>query len=440
MKAVLSNRIFLEYTEPLMDKIRDELTYHIPSRNPSQPLPEIVQTFNRISDKVVSIPIGRHDLIPYDYEIIDKRIKKDVEWPAACIDIKLRESQQYVHDNVVSNCIINAPVAWGKTFTAMLIARKLRQKTLVVVHTGLLLDQWVKQYEIMFKESPSVLGQSKKSWDKCVTVATIQTLIKHIDVIADEFGTVIIDECHHIPATTFRGILDKLKAHYKIGLSGTVERKDGKHVIFNDYFGSIRFAPAAENYMKPEVLRITTDIFFSNADDFNAKNFASMLTLLANKKEYVDCILSTSLELAAVGHVVLCVSERIDLLKNCYEQSKEVSVLITGELNAKNRELALDKVRRGQAKIIWGSMNIFSEGFSENMLSCLVLAAQINNEPLLTQLIGRVTRLYPNKKTPIIVDVSLMGKGVQQGARNRLLHYANCGYKIHTIQRKYGNL
>mgnify|MGYP000855149919 CR=1 FL=1 len=44
MKAVLSNRIFLEYTPEMMDKIREKFTYSIPSKNPRSPMPELIQT------------------------------------------------------------------------------------------------------------------------------------------------------------------------------------------------------------------------------------------------------------------------------------------------------------------------------------------------------------------------------------------------------------
>lgn len=435
-KAVISNRIFIEYDEPLMDELRKQLTYNIPSRNPANPTPEIIQTYNRISDRVVSIPSGRIDLIPEEHKIIDSRVKVPHVWPSC--SVVLRDSQQYVHDNVEGSCIINAPVSWGKTFTALLTAKKLGQKTLVVVHTSLLRDQWVSECTKIFGKAPSILGNGKKDWSKWLTIATVQTLNKVMSELTEEFGTLIIDECHHIPATTFKSVLDKSKAFYKIGLSGTVERKDGRHVIFNDYFGPIRFVPKSENSMMPEVLRVKTNIRFGSAEDFNAKNFAAQVSLLANNPYYIDAVVSTALEMVSLGHRILVVSERIDLLKAGYEATKDLSVIITGE--TKDRDEAFRQIMQKEKSILWGSINIFSEGVSVNILSCLIMAAQTNNTPLLTQLVGRVTRLYPDKLTPIVVDFSLVGKGVQGGARNRLLHYANCGYKIHTIERKYGNL
>ena len=83
---------------------------------------------------------GREDLIPADYEIVDKRTTVPTEFPD--FKFELRASQQEVFDRVDESCIINAWVSWGKTFTALAIASNLGQKTLVVVHTLALLKQW----------------------------------------------------------------------------------------------------------------------------------------------------------------------------------------------------------------------------------------------------------------------------------------------------------
>lgn len=438
MKAVISNRIFIEYTEPILENIRKELTYKIPSYNPTVIPPEIIKTYNRINSKVVSVPSGRLDLIPPGYTVVDSRVKNPIKWPKRVKDITLRESQQDIYDQVDTSCIINAPVSWGKTFTAVLIAEKLRQKTLIVVHTSTLRTQWREEIKQIYGESPSQMGDGHRSWDKWITVATVQTVVKYMDQLMEEFGTIIIDECHHIPASTFKSVLDRSKAYYKIGLSGTVIRKDGKHVIFNDYFGPVRYTPKRENSMTPEILRVKTDIRFGNEEDFNAESFAAKLTLLANNPLYVDLVVQTALHLANAGHHVLVVSERLDLLKNCYEITKDISVLVTGETNQTNRDKYHEEVKFSRKKIIWGTVSIYSEGFSMNILSALVMATVTNNDPLLEQLIGRVTRLYEGKPKPIVADFELAGNGVKRSARNRMLYFADHGYKVHTIEKMYG--
>ena len=72
MKAVISNRIYIQVTEEYKEVLSKELTYTIPSYNPKDP-PIVIKNMSRISSDLVSIPVGRTDLIPKDYEIVDKR-------------------------------------------------------------------------------------------------------------------------------------------------------------------------------------------------------------------------------------------------------------------------------------------------------------------------------------------------------------------------------
>ena len=125
----------MDCSAELQAKLDKELTYAIPARNPLDP-PEIIKNMGIIRNGLVSLPIGRTDLIPEHYEIVDRRIHKPVDFPKFRFD--LRDSQKKVYDEIEDNSIINAWVSWGKTFTGLAIAGKLGQKTLVVTHTCLL--------------------------------------------------------------------------------------------------------------------------------------------------------------------------------------------------------------------------------------------------------------------------------------------------------------
>ena len=93
MKAVLSNRIYMEVSPELQKSIDKELTYKIPTHNPIDP-PQIICNMGIIREGLISIPIGRTDLIPKNYEIVDKRISIPVDFPEFKFD--LRRSQQEV--------------------------------------------------------------------------------------------------------------------------------------------------------------------------------------------------------------------------------------------------------------------------------------------------------------------------------------------------------
>ena len=375
MKAVISNRIYLEVTQEYKDFLSKELTYTIPTYNPNDP-PQVIKTMVRIRADLVSIPVGRVDLIPEDYEIVDKRLLKPVDFPE--FKFPLRESQQAVFDELEDNAIINAWVSWGKTFTGLAIAGKLGQKTLIVTHTVPLRNQWAKEVEKVYGFKPSIIGSGSMDLSGLVVVGNTQTLYRNIGAVQKEFGTIILDEMHHVSSPTFSKIIDSNYARYKIGLSGTIERKDGKHVVFRDYFGSKVFKPPKENFMPPTVHVLNSEVRFM---DGASTPWANRVTNLTNNDEYRHTVAMLAAAYAAKGHKVLVVSDRVHFMKACAELAGENATCITGELSHEEREERMSLVKQGKKNILFGTQAIFSEGISLNSLSCLILGTPINNEP-----------------------------------------------------------
>ena len=235
---------------------------------------------------------------------------------------------------------------------------------------------------------------------------------------------------HHVSSPTFSRIIDKSYARYKIGLSGTLERKDGKHVVFRDYFSNTVFKPPAENYMMPEIDIYKSQVRFM---DGSRTPWANRVTALCNNEEYRHSIALMAASYAARGHKVLVVSDRVHFLKACAELVGDKAVCVTGDVGHEDRENLLADIRNNKKEILFGTQAIFSEGISVNNLSCLILGTPINNEPLLTQLIGRVIREDSNKKTPKIVDTHLLGNTAKRQASNRMGYYIKQGWKINQL-------
>jgi len=400
------------------------LTYKIDSYR-SDVAPTMIKNVRKIRNGLVSIPVGRFDLIPEGYEIKDKRVLLPVDFPKFGFD--LRESQQDVYDAIEDNAIINAFVSWGKTFTALAVAAKLGQKTLVVTHTVSLRTQWEKEIRKVFGIEPGIIGSGKYDISPPIVVGNIQTLYKLRGKIEKEFGTIIIDECHHIPANTFSKLVDASYARYKIGLSGTVQRKDGKHVIMPDYFGHTKFTPPKENYMEPTIEVIQTKIRFMDGAKIP---WANRINDLVRQEEYGKLICFLAAAYRKQGHKVLLLSDRVYFLKRVKETLGEHCELITGEVPLAEREKKIERVQSGKVDILLGTQSIFSEGISVNPLSCLILATPVSNTPLLTQLVGRVIREYPGKIDPVVVDINLKGKTAEKQAKLRLGHYLQQGYNV----------
>jgi len=426
MKAVLSNRIYLEVNTETHNKIEKELTYTLAPRMPSDP-PIVFKTIRFIREGLVSIPIGREDLIPSDYEIIDKRVTSPVEHEK--FKFELRPSQKRVHDEVNDNAIINAWVSWGKTLTGLAIAAKLGQKTLVVTHTTNLRNQWEKEVQKCFGIEPGRIGSGDFKIDAPIVVGNIQSLYRKMDDIKQVFGTVILDEMHHVSSPTFTRIVDEMPARYKVGLTGTLERKDGRHVVFRDYFGNNVFKPPKENYLIPRIDIVQSDIRFL---DGAYTPWAERINHLATNEEYVHSVSMIAAKYAAEGHKVLVVSDRVAFLKACAILCGDKAVHITGDMGFEEREDTMNMIKKDK-NILFGTQSIFSEGISLNELSCLVLGTPINNEPLLTQLIGRVIRDKKGKQQPVVIDIHLKGKTAARQANARMGYYIKQDYEVNIL-------
>lgn len=423
MKAVISNRIYMEVDGPQREEINEALTHRIPPKN-KYDQPTLIRMMGRIRDNLISIPSGREDLIPPDYEVKDKRVFSPVTFPDFPDNFSLRASQQEVYDKATGSCVINAKVAWGKTFMGLCLAKKLGQKTLVVVHNRNLRDQWVKEVKKLFNFEPGVIGSGKFNLSAPIVVGNTQTLYNVVPQVSKEFGTLIVDEVHHTPANTFSKIIDNSYATYKIGLSGTIQRKDGKHVIIPDYFGPTRFEPARENYLKPKVHIIKSDVYFPDG----SVPWALKNNELASSPDYQQLVTVLTQHYINAGYKVLVVSDRTRLLSVCSEMVGEDAITVLGGTDDSIRD-NLDTLIQTKG-CIFATQQIFSEGMSVNQLGVIILTTPINNEPLLEQLIGRVTRTYTGKKQPIVVDIWLKGNIVQHQARQRLGHYMRQGYEI----------
>ncbi len=418
MKAVLSNRIYLKVTPSLAEALKKELTYKIPSyHDPETPI--VIRNFGIIRSDLMSIPIGRIDLIPKDYEIVDKRILLPAEFPE--FKFGLRESQQVIHDELNDNAIINAKPSWGKTFAGLAIAGKLAQKTLVVVHTVPLRTQWAREVKKVYGIEPGIIGSGRMDLNSPIVIGNVQTLYNCVDKIQKNFGTVILDEMHHVSSPTFHRVMDKMYSRYKIGLSGTLERKDGKHVMFRDFFSCNIFKPPPENSMAPEVHVYSPGISLPEAS-----SWAFRVNELMEMPEYRNMVLALADRYTREGHNNLIVADRVEFLEYCASKRKK-GIAIVGTTD--DREAALESVGITRNEV-WGTTSIFKEGISHNILSCLILATPINNAPMLEQLVGRVQRIVPGKLDPVVVDIRLSGYTGENQFQQRLGHYMKMGYKV----------
>lgn len=374
----------------------------------------------------MSIPIGRIDLIPPDYEVVDKRIKVNTKFPN--FKFELRPSQQDVYNEVDDNCIINAKPSWGKTFAALAIAGKLNQKTLVIVDKVPLRNQWTREVNKVYDIEPGIIGSSKFNIKGPITISNVQSLYNCIDRVKDQFGTIILDEMHHVSAPIFSRVMDKTSARFKIGLSGTLKRKDGKDVVFRDYFGNHIIKPPPENFMEPIIHVIESNIPIPEMPGVNS--WSHRVNALLENINYRILVQNLADKYSSMGHKSLIVADRVEFI-NTMASIRDRAIAITGETQ-EGREEQIARITKDIDEI-WGTISIFKEGISQDNLSCLILATPVNNEPMLEQLIGRIQRILPNKPQPIVVDIKSSGWTGSNQFQARMGHYIRRGYKVEFV-------
>jgi superfamily II DNA or RNA helicase len=406
-----------------------ELTYKIKKDTGSKQFAtiETIKNYKVLPKGILSIPQGRLDLVPEDYEIIDKRVLEDVPFPTP--KYPLRPEQQVVYDPIDDTCFINALVGWGKTFTALHLAHKFGQKTLVITHTAALRDQWCEEVEVLFGIQPGVIGGGRiDHTDHFITVANIQTLSKYATDLAKEFGTIILDEAHHCPATTFASTVDAFHARYRIALSGTMIRKDGKHILFRDYFGPLVYKPPQSHTLTPTVHIVKSGITLKPGVPWVEK-----VTDLLESEKYRWFIADIAKMHIAQGHSVLVIADLVEFLHIVKEYIGDDCTVVTGDTEFEERQLVKQQILSGEKKAICGSRQIFSEGISINSLSCVILAAPMSNDSLLEQVVGRVQRMHEGKLDPLVVDINFAGYADKKQNNDRLALYLRKGWQVITV-------
>jgi superfamily II DNA or RNA helicase len=308
--------------------------------------------------------------------------------------------------------VIVAPPGAGKTIIALKIIAEKQQPALVVVHRKQLLEQWIERAQTLLqipKNEIGKIGQGKSKVGKMLTVATIQTLAKELEKadqcgIANAFGTIIIDECHHIPAESYRNTIAKLDSYYQYGLTATPFRKynDGKLIFIHlgEVIAEIKPQDVGEA-KQPKVIIRTTELDVP----FNAKTdrFETLSKILVHDSARNKLILKDVVEELNSGKKAVILTERKEHIDSLYQYLKQSYEVITlcGEDSEGSRIGKWKLIKAGAYQALITTGQYFGEGTDLNNASCLFLVYPFSFKGKLIQYIGRVQRSEIN---PIIYD------------------------------------
>jgi superfamily II DNA or RNA helicase len=303
--------------------------------------------------------------------------------------------------------VIVAPPGSGKTIIGLKIIVDKVQPSLIIVHRKQLLEQWTERIEAFLsipKRDIGVIGQGKAKIGEQITVATIQSLPKELESVQNKFGTIIVDECHHVPAETFRNIIEKLQTYYLYGLTATPFRKynDGK-IIFThlgEIIANIQ-SSEVENYKQAKILIRNTELdipYNSKTDSFETLSKILVHDISRNKLILED--IKTELNQRKKAVIITERKEHIDTLYLFLKQSYEV-IALSGDDSETSQKAKWKILQDGNFQVLITTGQYFGEGTDLQNISCLFLVYPFSFEGKLIQYIGRVQRSEIN---PTIYD------------------------------------
>ena len=303
--------------------------------------------------------------------------------------------------------VIVAPPGSGKTVIGLKIIADKSQPALIIVHRKQLLEQWIERIEAFLgisKRDIGVIGQGKSKIGKQITVATIQSLPKQIESVQNQFGTIIVDECHHVPAETFRNTIEKLQAYYLYGLTATPFRKynDGKMIFthLGEIIANIQ-TTEIENYKQAKIIIRNTELdvpYNSKTDNFEA--LSKILVHDTSRNKLILENVKTELNQGKKAVIITERKEHIDTLYLFLKQSYE-AITLSGEDSDTSKKAKWKILQEGNFQVLITTGQYFGEGTDLQNISCLFLVYPFSFEGKLIQYIGRVQRSEIN---PTIYD------------------------------------
>ena len=303
--------------------------------------------------------------------------------------------------------VVNAPCGHGKTIMGIKLISHYNKKTLILLPTRFLMNQWKNAID---KCLPGVKVKLAKPSYKFSEEDDV--VIMSLDLMSDRefpdefytfFGTVVMDEAHRMGARTYYPIISKVASEYRIALSATMRRKDGADKILMLDFGVVH---TLENQFPPATvyaLNTYCSVPLKKVSRFLGGKMVPLYSLfdsyIAKDEERNDLIFEELMKLHKVGRKVIFIGKRKEAIISMYKRVKEVvpdCVLVVSETN---KEDVMNKVYEG-ADFIFGISQLAEEGLDCPTADTLFLHNPIGD---CEQAVGRILRVLPGKKPPIVI-------------------------------------
>ena len=375
----------------------------------------------------------------------------------------LWEEQQEAVDALLAhdNGVLSAATAFGKTVIGAKLISVRKVNTLVLVHRQQLRSQWQERLGEFLNINESLpelpkkrgrkreqnlighMGAGKDRLSSIIDVAIMQSI--NIRGVVKEaiknYGMILIDECHHVPAVTFEQILKHATAKYVYGLTATPFRPDGHHPIIFFYCGPIRFSVDAkkqaekrpfEHFLIPRF----TNFRMSQNQDNSDPTIQEIKSDLISDEIRNQLIIDDVVECYQEGRNSLILTGRVAHVDDLGEKLRKKIpnvICLKGGMGVKKTSKMMEEINSipgTEAFVLVATGSYIGEGFDEARLDTLFLAMPIAWKGTLQQYAGRLHRFSEHKKDVQIYDyVDLNVRMLEKMYGKRLKGYAAIGYK-----------
>lgn len=315
--------------------------------------------------------------------------------------------------------VLAATTAFGKTVVAIALIAKRERNTLVLVHRRELLAQWIERLKSFLSIDPpavGIIGGGRRKPTGRIDVALIQSLVRKGEVsdLVAGYGHLIVDECHHLSASSFELVARRSKARFVLGLSATITRKDGHHPIIFMQCGPVRHkvdikSEAARHRFEHQVRLRETGFRLRPEMDTDRLAIPTIYAALGQDEDRNALIFDDVLQALDAGRSPVVLTERrdhLELLQARFKGFVRNLVVLRGGMAAserRNTEAAM-RVAEGKERLILSTGRYLGEGFDDPRLDTLFLTMPISWKGTLTQYVGRLHRVHHSKKEVIVYD------------------------------------
>lgn len=379
-----------------------------------------------------------------ELQLNDLRVEKPIEKIESKIELKDKQALALEKILKKNRCILEARPGFGKTMLGLQTLCERKQKTLIIVHTRALLGQWEKRINDFCKLQKGdlgIIGEGKWQIGEKVTLASYQTLLSRgTKEIKNEFGLVIVDECHHVPANTFAKVVKGFAAKYCLGLTATPFRKDKLDRLMTFFIGPIipteslttnnEMSLLPQAAVKTKLIAPTTELTIPEAE---SKEFTELGTILATDKKRLKQIILDVEKAWQEKSKIIILSERVGHCEAIFaalqKRNKKMKLaLVTGQMKKIDREKLFEKIKKDKYEIIVATGGVIGEGFDWPALDHLFLTFPFSWRGKLIQYVGRVQRVYPGKVEAVVYDYVDQNLAIFQAMwRKRVTTYRELG-------------